>query len=314
MTHQPTTDFHGIIPPLATPLCARDTLDVAGLERLIDHQLAGGVHGLFILGTTGEAPGLSYRLRRELVERACKQVRGRVPVLVGVTDTSLVEGLELARFSAEQGAKALVLAAPYYYPNSQPELVEYIQHLAPELPLPVFLYNMPTHTKTFFEIDTVRRAMDIPNIVGMKDSSGNMIYYHQLVRLLKERPDWSLLMGPEELLGESVLLGGHGGVCGGANLCPRLYVDLYEAAVAGDVVRVAELHARVMKISSTLYRVGKHGSAFIKGLKCALKTIGICDDFMAEPFHRFRDAEREQVKLQLADLGITATHPYPVAA
>jgi 4-hydroxy-tetrahydrodipicolinate synthase len=146
--------------------------------------------------------------------------------------------------------------------------------------------------------------MDIPNILGMTDSSANMVYYHQLVRLLPERPDWTLLMGPEELLAESVLFGGHGGVCGGANLCPRLYVDLYEAAAARDVGRVMELHARVMHISSTLYRVGRHGSAFIKGLKCALNELGVCDDFMAEPFHRFRGPERAVVRARLGELGL----------
>lgn len=305
--------FPGIIPPLVTPLRDRDALDTGGLERLIEHQLAGGVHGLFMLGTTGEAPGLSQRLRRELIERACRQVAGRVPVLVGVTDTCISETIALSRHAADRGADGLVLAAPYYYPNSQPELLEYIRRLAPDLPLPLFLYNMPTHTKTFFELETVRRAMAIPNIVGMKDSSGNMVYFHQLVRLLDERPDWTLLMGPEELLGESVLLGGHGGVCGGANLCPRLYVDLYDAALAKDVLRVAELHSKVMRISSALYRVGQHGSSFIKGLKCALGLIGVCDDYMAEPFHRFRAPERETVGRRLAELGISASHPYPAA-
>lgn len=296
--------YRGIIPPLATPLRGRDELDCAGLEQLIEHLLAGGVHGLFILGTTGEAPGLSYRLRRELIERTCRQVGARVPVLVGVTDTSMVEAVGLARVSQENGAGALVVAPPYYYPNSQPELTEYIAHLAAELPLPFFLYNMPSHTKTVFDVETVRRAMELPNVIGMKDSSANMVYFHHLVRLLRERPDWTLLTGPEELLAESVLLGGHGGVCGGANLCPRLYVDLYEAAVAKDLERVVELHARVMHISATLYRVGRHGSAFIKGLKCALNVLGICDDFMAEPFHRFREPERAQVKASLAQLSL----------
>jgi len=296
--------YRGIIPPMATPLRARDELDVPGLERLIEHMLAGGVHGLFVLGTTGEAPGLSYRLRRELIERTCRLVAGRVPVLVGVTDTSMVEALGLARVSQENGVNALVVAPPYYYPNSQPELTEYIEHLAAELPLPFFLYNMPSHTKTVFDVETVRRAMALPNVIGMKDSSANMVYYHQLVRLLPERRDWTLLMGPEELLAESVLLGGHGGVCGGANLCPQLYVELYEAAVARNLTRVAELHGRVMHISSTLYRVGRHGSAFIKGLKCALSESGICDDFMAEPFHRFREPERALVRERLAELGL----------
>ena len=298
--------MRGIIPPIVTPLRSRDELDVEGLERLVQHVLAGGVHGIFILGTTGEAPGLSYRLRRELIERTCRLVAGRVPVLVGITDTAFVEAVHMAQFAAESGAQALVLAPPYYFPNSQPELLEYVQHLAPELPLPLFLYNMPTHTKTIFEVETVRRAMDMPNIVGLKDSSANMVYFHQLIRLLPQRPEWSLLIGPEELLAESVLLGGHGGVCGGANLRPRLYVDLYEAARARDFERAAALHAKVIHLSTTLYRVGRHSSAIIKGLKCALRELGICDDFMAEPFHRFREEERERVRKVLAELKITA--------
>jgi 4-hydroxy-tetrahydrodipicolinate synthase len=296
----------GIIPPIVTPLRSRDELDITGLERLIEHILAGGVHGIFVLGTTGEAPSLSYRLRRELIERTCRQVAGRVPVLVGITDTAFVEAVHLSQFAAEAGARALVLAPPYYFPNSQPELLEYVQHLAPELPLPLFLYNMPTHTKTIFEVDTVRRAMDIPNIIGLKDSSANMVYFHQMIRLLPERPEWSLLIGPEELLAESVLLGGHGGVCGGANLRPRLYVDLYEAARARDFERAATLHTEVIHLSTTLYRVGRHSSAIIKGLKCALRELGICDDFMAEPFHRFREEERERVRKVLGELGISA--------
>ena len=155
-----------------------------------------------------------------------------MPVLVGVTDTSFVETVNLAAHAADAGAQAVVLAAPYYFPAGQPELLEYLEDIAGELPLPVFLYNMPSHTKLIFEPETVRRALDMPNIVGMKDSSAQMIYFHKLARsLAAERPDLSLLVGPEELLGEAVLLGRHGGVCGGANLFPRLYVELYEAAV-----------------------------------------------------------------------------------
>jgi len=121
---------------MITPLIDRDRLDVAGLEKLIEHILGGGVHGLFILGTTGEGPGLSYRLRREFIERVCKQVNHRVPVLVGITDTAFVESVNVARNAAESGADALVVAPPYYLPEAQPELQEYLDHLVPELPLP----------------------------------------------------------------------------------------------------------------------------------------------------------------------------------
>src|SRR5262245_26840129 len=109
----------GIIPPLATPLRDVDQLDHAGLERLIEYVLAGGVHGLFILGTTGEGPSLSYRLRCELIELACEQVNHRVPILVGITDTSAVESINLAERAADAGADAVVLAAPYYFAPNQ---------------------------------------------------------------------------------------------------------------------------------------------------------------------------------------------------
>jgi len=297
--------LRGIIPPMITPLLDRDTLDVAGLERLIEHILAGGVHGLFILGTTGEAPSLSYRLRYELIERTCGQVKGRVPVLVGITDTSFVESVNTACKAKEAGAQAVVLAPPYYFPAGQAELLEYLKHLTPNLPLPLFLYNMPSYTKLVFESQTIRAAADFPGVAGIKDSSGNMIYFRQLQDMLKDHPDFSLLMGQEELLAEVVLLGGHGGVCGGANLVPKLYVDLYNAAYSKDLSKVQSLHKKVMQISTNIYNVGRFESSYLKGLKCALSCMGICSDFLAEPFHRFRRAEHKRIQRYIKELGIT---------
>jgi dihydrodipicolinate synthase/N-acetylneuraminate lyase len=289
---------------MITPLLDRDTLDVAGLERLVEHILAGGVHGFFILGTTGEGPSLGYRLRSELIERTCKQVKGRVPVLVGITDTAFVESINVARAAADSGADAVVLAPPYYLPEGQPELQEYLAHLVPELPLPLFLYNMPALTKVPFEIETVRRAMDDPRVIGLKDSSGNMGYFHRALGLLHHRPDWTLLIGPEEMLFDAVLAGGHGGVNGGANVFPRLYVKLFEAARSGDLATARRLHAVVMRVSEALYRIGRHPSAIIKGIKCAARSLGVCDDFMAEPFHRFRGEERELVERRMTELKV----------
>jgi 4-hydroxy-tetrahydrodipicolinate synthase len=225
-----------------------------------------------------------------------------VPVLVGITDTAIVEALSLARFAADAGADALVAAPPYYLPGGQPELREYLDHLVPELPLPLFLYNMPALTKVALELDTVRAAMAEPRIIGLKDSSGDMGYFRGAAGLLTRRPGWTLLMGPEELLMEAVLAGGHGGVCGGANLFPSLYVSLYGACRDGDLARARQLHAQVIRVSDALYRIGRHPSAFIKGVKCALSCLGICDDFMAEPFHRFRASERALVEDRLAGL------------
>ena len=321
----------GIVPPMITPLRDRDALDVAGLEKLIEHILGSGtgilpvsskssppkisethrleacatngVAGLFILGTTGEGPSLSYRLRREVIERTCKQVNHRVPILVGITDTAFVESVNIARAAADFGADAVVLAPPYYLPEAQPELQEYLDHLVPELPLPLYIYNMPALTKVHIELDTVRRAMDNPRIIGLKDSSGDLNYFQAAAELIKKnRPDWPLLIGPEEKLFDSLQVGGNGGVSGGANLFPKLYVKVVEAHRAGNFARAQELQKQIQRVSDSFYRIGKHSSSIIKGIKCAASCLGLCSDFMAEPFHKFRAGERELVKARLQEI------------
>jgi len=122
-----------------------------------------------------------------------------------------------------------------------------------------------------------------------------MAYFDELLKLARERADWSVFVGPEHLTAKAVRRGGHGGVNGGANLLPGLFVELYEAARRGDAARVAVLQAQVEWLGQ-LYRIGQYSSAVIKGLKCALSLLGVCDDFMAEPFRRFREPERQQVR------------------
>src|SRR6185312_14695415 len=173
--------FRGIVPPMVTPLSAPDKLDYPGLERLVEHTLAGGVHGLFILGTTGEGPALSYALRRDLISRVTRQVAGRVPVLVCVSDTAYTETLHLTEFAAAAGADAIVMAPPYYFPASQSDLLRLVEGLAAASALPLFLYNMPSLTKLHFDPETVAIAADLPNIIGLKDSSADMHYLKRVI-------------------------------------------------------------------------------------------------------------------------------------
>lgn len=294
----------GIIPPLVTPLLDNDTLDIESLERLIEHTISGGVHGIFILGTTGEFASFSYKLRRELAERTCKLVKGRVPVLVGITDSAFTESLNLAKIAANCGADAVVLAPPYYFAAGQPELLEYLQRIMEQMPLPLFLYNMPSHTKVMFAPETVKAAAEIPGIIGMKDSSSDLAYFKRVQYALKDRDDFTFMVGPEEFMAEFVLTGGHGGVNGGANMFPNLYVDLYQAARNRDFDKINTLQQKVMQISTTIYNVGNFGSSYLKGLKCALSIMGLCSDFMAEPFHRFNEPERKKIEEALNALDL----------
>lgn len=285
-----------------TPLAARDELDVDGLGRLLERVIDGGVSGIFILGTTGEAPSLSYRLRREMIERSIDAVAGRVPVLVGVTDTSLVESVELSKFAAERGADAAVLTTPYYFPAGQTELITYIHQIASMIPLPMMLYNMPGLTKVWFDIETLQELSDIDSIIGVKDSSGDLEYFARLCKMKSSRPDWSILMGPEAMLPEACELGGDGGVCGGANVLPTLFVDCFDACRDGDAARVEKLSQRIVELQQ-IYNVGKYASRHIKATKSALSLLGVCSDLPADPFNRFLEPQRNQVAEVLSQMG-----------
>ncbi|MHC2066374.1 dihydrodipicolinate synthase family protein [Bremerella sp. T1] len=306
MVNSTTQTYHGIIPPLVTPLLGRDELDREGLSRLVEHVIDGGVHGLFILGSTGEAPSLSYRLRREMIDAVCQQTDGRVPVLVGITDTAFVESVALAQHAADAGAAAVVLTTPYYFPAGQTELLSYIRNINAELPLPLMLYNMPQLTKVWFEQETLKQLTELENIVGLKDSSGDLNYFERAAKLKAIRTDWSVMIGPEAKLPEAMQLGGDGSVAGGANVTPRLFVDCYEAQRSGDATKLAELHQRIQDFQQ-VYEIGKYASKYIKATKCCLSLMGICSDFMAEPFHNFREPQRLQVAQILNELDIPVT-------
>lgn len=297
--------LRGIIPPLATPLAGRDQLDRAALERLVERLVAGGVHGLFILGTCGEAAALSVRLRREVVERVTRQVAGRIPVLVGVSDTSLGDAIAAAQHAADAGADAIVATTPYYVPLEQAELLEFFRTLHDESPLPLYLYSMPGLTKTWISLEVIRAAMDLPNVHGLKDSSGDLGYFREVAGELHRRPDWSLLVGPEGLMVDTLALGGHGCVGGGANVWPQLFVGLYDAVTRGDLAEVERLQQQLNALS-IIYSDGQYGACAIRGIKCALSILGICDEQMAAPFRPSPPEQRAAIAARLAELGVPA--------
>jgi 4-hydroxy-tetrahydrodipicolinate synthase len=287
--------LRGIIPPIVTPLKTDDQLDLDGLTRLLTHLLSANVHGLFVMGTTGEGASLGRDLKRQLIHHVCRQAADRVPVLVNVTDTAMADAISLAHHAADQGAHAIVVAAPYYVPITDDELVTWFRQIAATSPLPVLLYNMPSHVKIEFTPDTIRRVLDVPKIIGFKDSAKGATCFHQVRTFVKEqRPDFSLLIGPEALISQAVPLGAHGAVSAGGNLFPSLLVNLYNAAATGDTARAAILQSQVQKLGQTIYTIGSAGP-LIRGLKAALALKGICSDDVAPPLLPLTDDERRTV-------------------
>lgn len=312
-THGTSGTITGIIPPLVTPLRDTDTIDRDGTARLVEHVISGGVHGVFVLGTTGEGPSLSRRLQCAFVELVCARVQGRVPVFVGITDPSFAESVQLAQTAAGAGADYAVLSTPYYFPLGQEELRAYVERVVPQCPLPVVLYNIPAMTKVAFAVETVEALAQDRRILGIKDSGGDLAYFASLLNTKTVRRDWSVLMGPEHLLVDALRLGGDGGVAGGANVCPALFVQLYEAHRIGDETRLRARKTEVDLLQG-IYGVGKYGAHYINATKTALARLGICAGTVAEPFCQFSDDEIRQVSAVLEDLAQHGVITLPATA
>ncbi len=294
-TPSPAVPLAGIVPPLATPLLAPDRLDIDGLERLINHLVAGGVHGLFILGTTGEGPSLSQPLRRELVSSAIAVAAGRLPVLVGISDAAIADSLALAHHAADAGAAAVVAAPPFYFPASQDQLGGWARELAARTPLPLLLYNMPEMVKTVIEPVTLAGLADCEQIVGLKDSGGDLATFAAYAEVCRrQRPDWGLFIGPELLYPDAHRLGATGAVPGGANVLPAVFVELHAALHRGDPAAVARLIATAQQLSA-IYTVSPDPGQVIVGIKAALLTLGICGDATASPFSPLPPADIARV-------------------
>lgn len=293
--------LRGITTPLATPLKNTSTVDEAGLSRLVHHVLDGGVNCLFLLGTTGEGPSLSPAVQQQVIARACTEAKDRAPVLVGITDTSFEEAIAMAETAARLGAAGVVYAGPSYFTIGQPELVDHSARLAERLPLPLFLYNMPSHVRVSFAHDTVRQLCTHANIVGLKDSSGDMLYFQGLRRASAQRRDFTLLMGPEELLIYAMLAGADGGVNGGSNLFPSLYAALYRASRDRDLDEALRLHQIVLEVSAAIY-AGTYSASYLKGLKYTLSLLGLCEPSLAEPYGTLGETDRTRLAASLKDL------------
>lgn len=293
----------GLVPPMVTPLTVSRALDKTGVKNMVRHLLDGGVDGIFLLGTTGEGPHLSYALRTELVKETCRLVKGKVPVLVGITETDLEDALAFAKNCKTLGAAAVVAAPPYYFKLTQAECVAWYTELADRCALPVVVYDMPAHTDTILDPATITELAAHPNIVAMKDSSSIIALFNKFRLALEPFKDkFTLFMGPDEAMGEAVLMGADGGVCTGANLWPAQFKAMYEAARAGDVERVRALQRFTTMSSYRLYGLGSGQIGFLKGVKAALAEMGLIQNVLSAPFAPFAGKDLRPVKQAVKDL------------
>ncbi len=292
-------NFDGIFVPLITPLNADESLDEDGLARMVEYVISGGVRGIFVLGSSGEGPALALENKVQVVRSVCQLVQGRVPVLVGAFEASTRRTLELAERLLKEGGDAVVVTAPHYFKHSQEELYQHFSAISSALTLPVVLYNIPQMVKTVLEPETAVRLARLPNIIGIKDSLGDMTRFQNLLPVRQERPDFGIHQGAEAVAAISIARGASGATLGLANIAPRLCADLYSASAGGDLKTAWALQERLLR----LWQLHTHAS-WLACLKAAASLLGLCQPYTSAPFMRLPPAALVSIQQDLVAAGI----------
>src|SRR5205823_11428128 len=242
--------IRGIIPPVATPMQTNEDLDLPRLKWFIDHLIQSGVHGIFVLGTNSEFYAMDEREKQEVIATAVAHVRGRVPVFAGTGAESTREAVRLTRMAEKERVDGVSVITPYFVNPSQQEIFDHYRRIAESTSLPVILYNNPgTCGGVKIDVDTVARLAQVPNILGVKDSSGDLQNTLEFIRVVPER--FAVMMGRDTLIFPALVMGARGAVPATGNIAPRLLVEIYEAFRRGDVAasKAAQLRLNPLRLA-----------------------------------------------------------------
>jgi 4-hydroxy-tetrahydrodipicolinate synthase len=265
--------------------------DPRAIRMLIDHLLAGGCRGLFVLGGYGEGAWLTAQQRGAVIESAVEAAAGRVPVLVGVMLPATAAACEASRQAEALGADALVVGSPYYFSVDADAQIRHVEAVLNAVRLPALLYNIPQCTHNLLRVQTVASLAREPRVIGIKDSVGDLDAFRQLLAIKEHRPGFRVFQGNGDIMVSNPPLLGDGLVAGLANIAPRLYVALFDAATRGDGMAVEELQAWIRDLAG-LEAVGPH---FLAAAKAACGSLGFGSGQPALPLQRVGDSERRAI-------------------
>lgn len=300
--------LHGIVPPTVTPLTRDGRLDRPSFVRVLEHLIGGGVHGLFVLGSTSEVVFHDAEARKEIIDLAVKTVGGRLPILVGAVDPTTERVITLGRMAKSAGADGIVVTAPFYARTSQPEIIDHFRYVRDGVDLPVVAYDIPVCVHVKLERATVSTIARERLAVGLKDSSGDEGSFRYAVMENAGNPDFFVMTGAELTADGAMLMGASGIVPGLANVDPHAYVRLYDAARRGDwaVARAAQEHlCRLFEIVRAGLPRTSVGAAGVGGFKTAMQLLGvISENKMAAPQRSLEGEEIARVAAILRETGL----------
>ena len=300
--------FQGVVPPVVTPLTESFEVDYASFDRVIDHLIDGGVHGLFVLGSTSEVVFHDEATRRRIIEAAMKRAGGRVPVFAGVIDPATDRVIGHARAAEAAGVDAVVVTAPFYARTSQPEIIDHFRYVKDALDVPVIAYDIPVCVHTKLERATTTTLAREGVIAGLKDSSGDDGNFRYVLADTRDLPDFFLMTGSEIVVDSVLAMGAHGVVPGLGNVDPLGYVKLWNLCQAGDFAAARAEQERLCRLFAIVWLSlprTSAGSAGVGAFKTAMRSLGVIEtNVMARPQRALNAEETAKVDAILRDTGL----------
>jgi len=289
----------GSIVAIVTPMHEDGSLDFPGLRKLIDWHIAEGTDAIVIVGTTGESPTVSVEEHCELIKVAVEQSAKRVPIIAGTGGNSTAEAIELTRYAREVGADASLLVVPYYNRPTQEGMYQHFKKIAESVEIPVILYNVPGRTVADMSNETILRLARIPNIIGVKDATGNLARGTDLLRLAP--PSFAVYSGDDATAMALMFCGGRGNISVTANVAPRAMHELCVAAMAGRTAEAIAINNKLLPL---------HNKLFVEPnplpVKWALMEMGLISSGIRLPLVNLSDEYHETVRGALRDAGVLA--------
>ena len=300
--------IRGLVPPVVTPFHPDGSLDLEGLDRVVEHLIGGGVHGLFILGSSGQVAYLTDAERDIVVQRVIATVAGRVPVQVGTPDFTARRMAEHAIRAQEFGADSIVVTAPLYALNDEAEINRHFRMVSAAVDIPVYAYDVPVRVHSKLSRDLLMELGKDGVIAGSKDSSGDDVAFRRLVMANAEAGHpLDLLTGHEAMVDGMLLLGADGVVPGLANVDPAAYRRLWDAGQAGDWETARAEQDRIAQLFEIAFvPKGRSGDAGgIGAFKTAMALLGIIDSpTMPAPLQGLTEADTAAIRQILVNVGL----------
>jgi 4-hydroxy-tetrahydrodipicolinate synthase len=296
-----TTKPGGVVVPLVTPITTDGHLDFLALDRLIEFQIAGGVDGLLLLGTTGEGPCVPRSLRRSLIAHAVATGRKRLRIYVNISENSLADALSEAEEFFSLGADAIAALPPFYFPPRPIELAAWFRALLDASPVPVVLYNIPMTTHTSIPLEVLGELVGHPALVGLKDSENDAQRHAKLLRCFGGREDFSLFSGVGSLMAQDLKSGMDGIVPSVGNLIPGVCQKLCTAVKHGQGDAAARLAAQMTALAA-LYQKGRTLAQSLAAMKGLLHLRRLCSPAVFPPLLPLSSEEIESLRAEAEQL------------